>query len=115
MQGGGVDRAFNVLAEMRTDGRLAPDQIMYNPVIDGCMKRRHVDDALRVLEAMKVAGVGPPNYTLSVLVSAGCGARYPPRVASRRSPFLATLGRLQPLRSLEWRRFETPSIGLGLF
>jgi len=65
---GDIDRAFRVLEEMKTDDRFSPDEIMYNSLLDGCAKQQRVDDALRVLEEMQTAGVGPSNYTLSIMV-----------------------------------------------
>jgi len=41
---------------------------MYNSILDGCAKQHRVDDAMRLLEEMKSAGVVPSNYTLSILV-----------------------------------------------
>mmetsp|Transcript_50 Transcript_50/g.173 ORF Transcript_50/g.173 Transcript_50/m.173 type:complete len:1071 (+) Transcript_50:102-3314(+) len=67
-QEGDVDRAFHVLEEMKGDDKFAPDEIMYNSILDGCAKQHRVEDALRILEEMKSAGVGPSNYTLSILV-----------------------------------------------
>lgn len=65
---GDVDRAFSILDEMKSDDKFVPDEIMYNSILDGCAKQHRVDDALRVLEEMKASGVGPSNYTLSILV-----------------------------------------------
>jgi len=65
---GDVDRAFHVLEEMRSDDKLAPDEIMYNSILDGCAKQHRVEDSLRVLDEMKACGIGPSNYTLSILV-----------------------------------------------
>jgi len=66
---GDLDRAFGVLDEMKSgDDEFAPDEIMYNSLLDGCAKQHRVEDALRVLEEMKASGVGPSNYTLSILV-----------------------------------------------
>merc|ERR1719181_450577 len=65
---GDVDRAFHVLAEMKNDDKFQPDEIMYNSILDGCAKQHRVEDALRVLDEMQAAGVGPSNYTLSILV-----------------------------------------------
>merc|ERR1719213_699730 len=65
---GDVDRAFHVLEEMKNDDKFQPDEIMYNSILDGCAKQHRVEDALRVLEEMKATGVGPSNYTLSILV-----------------------------------------------
>merc|ERR1719414_2551533 len=65
---GDVDRAFHVLEEMKSDGKFVPDEIMYNSILDGCAKQHRVEDSLRVLDEMQAAGVGPSNYTLSILV-----------------------------------------------
>lgn len=65
---GDVDRAFQVLEDMKGDDKFAPDEIMYNSILDGCAKQHRVDDALRLLEEMKATGVIPSNYTLSILV-----------------------------------------------
>lgn len=65
---GDVDRAFDVLEEMKRDDKFTPDEIMYNSILDGCAKEHRVDEALKILDEMKAAGVGPSNYTLSILV-----------------------------------------------
>mmetsp|Transcript_32231 Transcript_32231/g.70235 ORF Transcript_32231/g.70235 Transcript_32231/m.70235 type:complete len:1074 (+) Transcript_32231:106-3327(+) len=65
---GDVDRAFQVLGDMKSDGKFQPDEIMYNSILDGCAKQHRTEEALRVLEEMKGSGVGPSNYTLSILV-----------------------------------------------
>merc|ERR1719375_1544896 len=65
---GDVDRAFQVLEEMKQDGRYMPDEIMYNSLLDGCAKQHRVEEALKLLEQMRDSGVVPSNYTLSILV-----------------------------------------------
>eukprot|EP00425_Heterocapsa_triquetra_P006374 CAMPEP_0195158130 /NCGR_PEP_ID=MMETSP0448-20130528/185509_1 /TAXON_ID=66468 /ORGANISM="Heterocapsa triquestra, Strain CCMP 448" /LENGTH=433 /DNA_ID=CAMNT_0040196925 /DNA_START=1 /DNA_END=1300 /DNA_ORIENTATION=- len=65
---GDVDRAFHVLEDMKNDGKFMPDEIMYNSILDGCAKQHRTDEALRILDEMRAAGVGPSNYTLSILV-----------------------------------------------
>ena len=65
---GDVDRAFQVLGDMKSDGKFQPDEIMYNSILDGCAKQHRTEEALKVLEEMKGSGVGPSNYTLSILV-----------------------------------------------
>merc|ERR1719311_1585858 len=67
-QSGDVARAFEVLKEMKGDGKYAPDEIMYNSLLDGCAKQNLVQDALWLLEDMKDSGVSPSNYTLSITV-----------------------------------------------
>merc|ERR1719310_2732460 len=66
-QSGDVARAFEVLKEMKGDGKYAPDEIMYS-LLDGCAKQNLVQDALWLLEDMKDSGVSPSNYTLSITV-----------------------------------------------
>merc|ERR1719401_70013 len=65
---GDVKRAFEILEEMKKDDKFVPDEIMYNSILDGCAKRHCVDEALKTLDEMKSAGIGPSNYTLSILV-----------------------------------------------
>merc|ERR1719375_2246081 len=67
-QSGDVGRAFEVLKEMKGDGKYTPDEIMYNSLLDGCAKQNLVPDALWLLEDMKESGVSPSNYTLSITV-----------------------------------------------
>merc|ERR1719310_483172 len=63
-----VDRAFEVLEEMKRDNKFAPDEIMYNSLLDGRAKQHRVEQALKLLEDMKENGVAPSNFTLSILV-----------------------------------------------
>lgn len=65
---GDVDRAFEVLEEMKKDGKYCADEILYNSLLDGCAKGHRIDDALRLLDDMKAANLTPSNYTLSILV-----------------------------------------------
>merc|ERR1719454_2339723 len=65
---GDVDRAFQVMDEMKRDGKFAPDEILYNSLLDGCAKQHRVDEALQLLADMKASGTAPSNYTLSILV-----------------------------------------------
>jgi len=65
---GDLDRSLRVLDEMKADGKFAPDEIMYNSLLDGCAKLHRVEDAQKLLEDMEEFGVNPSNYTLSILV-----------------------------------------------
>jgi len=65
---GDLDCAFNLLEEMKVDGKCIPDEIVYNSLLDGCSRHQQVDKALHLLDEMKAAGVSPSNYTLSILV-----------------------------------------------
>merc|ERR1719440_971459 len=65
---GDVDKAFQVLQEMKRDAKHSPDEILYNSLLDGCAKQHRLDDALRLLDDMSDMNVIPSNYTLSILV-----------------------------------------------
>merc|ERR1719240_1958092 len=65
---GDVDKGMQLLRDMEEDGKLAPDEVMFNSLLDGCARQHRLDDALRLLDNMKQAGVAPSNYTLSIMV-----------------------------------------------
>merc|ERR1719395_42596 len=53
---------------MKRENKFAPDEILYNSLLDGCAKQHRVEEALRLLEEMKESSTTPSNYTLSILV-----------------------------------------------
>jgi len=57
-----------VLKDMKTNGKHAPDEVMYNSLLSGCAKEHRPDEAMQILSDMKKSGVAPSNYTLSMLV-----------------------------------------------
>merc|ERR1719213_1517394 len=65
---GEINRAFEILEEMKTTGHLKPDEIMCNSLLECCAREHRVDLALSLLEQMKAFGVAPSNCTLSILV-----------------------------------------------
>jgi len=65
---GDVRRGFKVVEEMKSSGKLLPDEIMYNVLLDGCARETLVEEALKLLQSMKDAGIAPSNHTLSILV-----------------------------------------------
>merc|ERR1719321_425320 len=65
---GDVRRGFKVFEEMKSSGKLVPDEIMYNVLLDGCAKETLVDEALKLLQSMQDSGIAPSNHTLSILV-----------------------------------------------
>merc|ERR1719162_399340 len=65
---GDVDRGFQVLQEMKKDGKYAADEILYNSLLDGCAKQHRVEQAIQLLDEMRTNGVSPSNDTLSILV-----------------------------------------------
>merc|ERR1719316_1277634 len=65
---GDVRRGFKVLEEMKSSGKVLPDEIMYNVLLDGCARETLVEEALKLLQSMQGAGITPSNHTLSILV-----------------------------------------------
>jgi len=65
---GDLDKGLQLLRDMESDGKFAPDEVMYNSLLDGCAKQHRLEDANRLLENMRTSGVTPSNYTLSIMV-----------------------------------------------
>jgi pentatricopeptide repeat protein len=65
---GDIDQGFKVLRKMLASGRCAPDEILFNSLLDGCARQHRVDEALALVEDMHKHHVQPSNYTLSILV-----------------------------------------------
>jgi len=65
---GDLDCAFDLFDEMKSDGKVELDEIVYNALIDGCGRQQKVTRAMQVLEDMYAAHISPSNYTLSILV-----------------------------------------------
>jgi pentatricopeptide repeat protein len=63
-----VDKAFELLEEMKKTSTVVPDEVTYNTLLDGCARYGQFERGLAVLEEMKSVGVPPSNFTLSVLV-----------------------------------------------
>lgn len=62
-----LNQAFAVLSEMKRTADLAPDEVTYNTLLDGCARYGLFDRGLEVLADMRQAGVPPSNYTLAVI------------------------------------------------
>merc|ERR1719482_1607922 len=65
---GDVRRGFKVFEEMKSSGKVLPDEIIYNVLLDGCARETLVEEALKLLQSMQIAGITPSNHTLSILV-----------------------------------------------
>jgi len=63
-----LEKAFQLLDEMKLTKDLRPDEIAYNTLLDGCARRALFDRGVALLRDMEDAGVKPSNFTLSVLV-----------------------------------------------
>jgi len=63
-----LDRAFEVLADMKKNKDFSPDEVTYNTLLDGCARFGMFDRGMEVFKDMEEAGVKPSNFTVSVLV-----------------------------------------------
>mmetsp|Transcript_132906 Transcript_132906/g.284060 ORF Transcript_132906/g.284060 Transcript_132906/m.284060 type:complete len:962 (-) Transcript_132906:50-2935(-) len=63
-----LDRAFELLANMKKASQLRPDEITYNSLLDGCARHGFWDRGNGLLADMQRFGVRPSNFTLSVVV-----------------------------------------------
>jgi len=76
-QENGLDRAMELLADMKKNKRLQPDEVTYNTVLDGCARFGLFDKGLKVIADMEAAGIHPTNFTLSVVAKLAHRSRRP--------------------------------------
>merc|ERR1719414_1141210 len=62
-----MDRAFELLEQMKQSSNVQPDEITYNTLLDGCARFGLWDRGLQLLQTMQEAGMPPSNFTLSVV------------------------------------------------
>jgi len=72
-----LDKAFELLQEMKGSTKYRPDEITYNTLIDGCARYGLYERGVQLLSEMQEAGVQPSNFTLSVLVKLATRSRRP--------------------------------------
>merc|ERR1719299_307373 len=65
---GDLDSAFAVLKQMREVGKLMPDEVLYNTLLDGCAKEHRLQEALDLFALMRAEAVRPSNFTLCTLI-----------------------------------------------
>jgi len=49
---GDMDRAFALMSEIKQDGKMRLDEILYNSILEGCGRQQDVDKATQVLKEM---------------------------------------------------------------
>ena len=65
---GEIEQALALFDGMLKEG-LSPDLVIYNTLLDGCVKRRHHEVCDRLLQEMtSFWGIHPNSYTLSILI-----------------------------------------------
>ncbi|CAK9048357.1 unnamed protein product, partial [Durusdinium trenchii] len=65
---GELDCAFKLFEELKADGKLDLDEIVYNSLLDGCSRKQKPQKAMEYLQDMISVGIQPSNYTLSIMV-----------------------------------------------
>jgi len=63
-----LDKAFELLRDMKNCRGLHPDEVTYNTLLDGCARWGKWERGVALLEEMQTDGVPPSNCTLSVVV-----------------------------------------------
>merc|ERR1719162_2503168 len=64
---GDLDKSLDLFRQMREEAKLAPDELLYNSLLDGCTRQNRLEDASRILKEMLEAKIRPSNYTLSIV------------------------------------------------
>lgn len=64
-----LDRAFKLLDKMK-QRRERPDEILYNCLIDVCIRLRDINRAVAVFNEMQMANVSPSSVTYGILIKA---------------------------------------------
>jgi len=64
---GDLDKSLDLFRQMREEAKLAPDELLYNSLLDGCTRQNRLQDASRILQEMLEAKIKPSNYTLSIV------------------------------------------------
>jgi len=74
-----LDKARELLQEMKKSAIFQPDEITYNTLIHGYARFGQYEQGMALLEEMKELGVRPSNYTLSVVAKLAIRSRRPER------------------------------------
>ena len=67
---GNIDAAFAVLQEMRDTDGLAPDEVIYNSLLDGCVKEHRLQEAMDLFALMRAEGLRPNVQVYTRLTTA---------------------------------------------
>lgn len=65
-----LDKAFMLLDQMKKQSQVKPDEILYNCLIDACVRFRDVNRAVAVFQQMSMEGVRPSAVTYGILIKA---------------------------------------------
>jgi len=63
-----LDKAFELMEDMKKTTHAKPDELAYNTLLDGCARQNLYQRGMQVLTMMEAEGTRPSNFTLSILV-----------------------------------------------
>lgn len=66
-----LNRAFDLLEELKTRETIAPDEILYNCLLDACISAKQLDRALTLFEDMKKSDCKPDEISYNTVIK-GC-------------------------------------------
>jgi pentatricopeptide repeat protein len=72
-----IDKALELLEDMKKTMEFRPDEITYNTLLDGCARMGLYDRGVGLLRDMEEQGVEPSNFTLSVVAKLASRSRLP--------------------------------------
>merc|ERR1719195_2558589 len=72
-----IEKALELLEDMKKTTEFRPDEITYNTLLDGCARVGLYDRGVALLSEMQQEGVRPSNFTLSVLAKLATRSKRP--------------------------------------
>jgi len=65
-----LERAFSLLEQMKRQSLVKPDEILYNCLIDACVRFNDLHRAVAVYNEMQMANIKPSSVTYGILIKA---------------------------------------------
>ncbi|CDW75338.1 UNKNOWN [Stylonychia lemnae] len=65
-----LEKAFGLLEQMKHSNHVKPDEILYNCLIDACVRFHDVNRAVAVFHEMQLSNIKPSSVTYGILIKA---------------------------------------------
>lgn len=65
---GELNKAFSLLNELKQRGYVKPDEILYNCLIDACVRFNDLQRAMLVFNQMQAEGISPSSVTYGIII-----------------------------------------------
>eukprot|EP00930_Biecheleria_cincta_P060309 TRINITY_DN45988_c0_g1_i1.p1 TRINITY_DN45988_c0_g1~~TRINITY_DN45988_c0_g1_i1.p1 ORF type:complete len:753 (+),score=177.43 TRINITY_DN45988_c0_g1_i1:105-2363(+) len=72
-----LDAAFEVFEDMQQTPNMAPDEVVYNTLLDGCARYGRFERGMKVIDTMRAAGIPASNFTLSLVAKLASRSKQP--------------------------------------